>query len=140
MDRRYFSPSDLRWENLATSKWAEPSSDENRVYSFLDYLTLAQYTSHSAVTQDKQNVSVCVSGEKKSLLGNNSAFLSPSTLRDLFHSRDKKDLSIRVTARTERAEREWESQERERWTLSIFNSIFIARRIDSLEAANVFSM
>jgi len=44
-------------------------------------------------------------------------------------------LSIRVTARTRRTEREWESQERKTWTLSIF----IARRLDSLEAANVFS-
>jgi len=51
----------------------------------------------------------------------------------------KDALFIRVTARIRRAEREWESQERKRWTLSYFNSIFIARRLDSLEAANVFS-
>jgi len=68
-----------------------------------------------------------------------SPFLSGTTAISPSIYAHKYALSIRVTARTRRAEREWENQERKRWPLSIFNFIVVARRLDSLEAANVFS-
>jgi len=68
-----------------------------------------------------------------------SPFLSGTTAIFPLRYAHKYALSIRVTARTRSAEREWENQERKRWTLSIFNFVVIARRLDSLEAANVIS-
>jgi len=128
MDRRYFSLSDLRWENLAISKWTEPSNDENRVILFLTLsLSLSAWSALCAWVEKENRCS-------KTMMH----FRARARSGSCSHAH-KDALSIRVTARTRRAEQEWENQERERWTLSIFNSIFIARRLDSLEAANVFS-
>jgi len=59
---------DLRWENLTTLKWAEQKWIELKT-KFIFFLTLSLSLSISSARCHlvKQNVSVCVSGERKSL-------------------------------------------------------------------------
>jgi len=75
---------------------------------FIFFLTLSLSLSASSARRhtDKQNVSVCVSEERKSLLENSDAFSSPSTLGIFPSTYAHRDaLAIRVTARAWRESR-----------------------------------